>query len=224
MTADPVDWPGVRGRMLGLTPPAGDAWPPLEPPLTPAELAAVQHQLGVELPADYRRFLLHVGRGGAGPDGGLHPLEHDADGWSWRVHTDWDPNDLTTLAEPFPLRSSDWRTAEELLDDCPDWDTFSPRNDYEEAWQAWHDRHEATMYNPRRTHGAFSIANDGAGTLRWLIVTGPERGHVWLDHRLDGRGMAPAWLPHHRRVTFGQWYLRWLETAEAGSKATRAPR
>ncbi|MEV4516398.1 SMI1/KNR4 family protein [Dactylosporangium sp. NPDC049525] len=216
-----IDWPGVRARVLRLTP-ADHTWRELEAPLTPAELDAVQRQLGVELPADYQQFLLHVGRGGPGPFSGVLPVEHVDGEWRWRVDQDYDPNDLTNLAKPFPLRASDWRVAEDIENDCPDPFTFEPRNDYHDEWERWHDRHETTMFNPRRTHGALYICHEGDGLGEWLIVTGPERGNIWLDHRVDGRGMTPAWLPHHRRVTFGQWYLHWLGTAEGGRTGDRS--
>ncbi|MEV4691484.1 SMI1/KNR4 family protein [Micromonospora echinospora] len=46
-----------------------------EPPLTTDELAGLESQLDVELPAEYRSFLLQVSRGGAGPAYGLFPVQ-----------------------------------------------------------------------------------------------------------------------------------------------------
>lgn len=72
-----------------------------------------------------------------------------------------------------------------------------------------------------RTRGAIPICDEGCALREWLVVSGPEQGHVWLDHRADGRGLTPAWLPHHRRVTFGEWYLHWLDELEAGQAGDR---
>ncbi|MBP6628556.1 MAG: hypothetical protein KBG28_16390 [Kofleriaceae bacterium] len=48
------------------------------PPLTAARLAALEAELGLALPADYRDYLGLVGDGGAGPYAGLAPFDHPA--------------------------------------------------------------------------------------------------------------------------------------------------
>ena len=78
--------------------------------MTEGELAELESQLGLVLPAEYRSFLIEAGRGGAGcalrealvvsgpsrgqmwsddtaDEGGFHPL-HNADG-SRMTFTDW---------------------------------------------------------------------------------------------------------------------------------------
>jgi hypothetical protein len=209
-----IDWREVRQRVLRLTPPQDYTWRDLEPPLTSADLDALQRQIGVELPAEYQQFLLHVGRGGPGPFYGVIPVRNIEGRWRWCVG-EHDPTDLTHLAEPFPLRASDWRIEEDLEADFPDWYAFARHDNYRHAVDAWNDRRAAAVFDPRRTYGALYICDEGCALREWLIVTGPERGHIWLDHRADGAGMTPAWLPHRRRVTFGQWYLHWLAERES---------
>lgn len=46
----------------------------LGPPLDEAALARYEAAFGVQLPADYRSFLKHIGDGGPGPGSGLHAL------------------------------------------------------------------------------------------------------------------------------------------------------
>jgi len=69
------DWSDVPGRLANLSthPNAGSVfganghqWRP-EPPLTKDELAELESQLGIDLPREYRAFLLQISRGGAGP-------------------------------------------------------------------------------------------------------------------------------------------------------------
>jgi hypothetical protein len=50
----------------------------LAPPLTAAELAAVEHRIGAALPDDVRGFAAEVAAGGAGPYHGLVPLDRAA--------------------------------------------------------------------------------------------------------------------------------------------------
>jgi hypothetical protein len=207
----PVNWREVRERLLRTaTPPPTRTWRDLEPTLTSAELNELEDQIGVELPADYQQFLLHVGRGGPGPFYGITSVRRVEGRWAWC--SDGYKHQAVNLAEPFPLQASDWRVQADLEADQPDWFAFATQANYEAAVQAWHDRHDTIVFNPRRTYGAIPICDEGCGLREWLIVTGPERGYIWLDHRADGRGLTPAWLPHHRRITFGQWYVDWLES------------
>ncbi|WFF00850.1 SMI1/KNR4 family protein [Micromonospora sp. WMMD964] len=69
----PSDWSDVRKRLarVAAAPGADDVfgssshgWQ-LEPPLLAEELAEAETQLQVELPDDYRSFLLKAGRGGS---------------------------------------------------------------------------------------------------------------------------------------------------------------
>ncbi|HEX2689874.1 MAG TPA: SMI1/KNR4 family protein [Kofleriaceae bacterium] len=50
----------------------------LAPPLTTAELAAVEDRLGAALPDDVRAFAAEVGAGGAGPSYGIVPIDRAA--------------------------------------------------------------------------------------------------------------------------------------------------
>lgn len=103
------DWADVRERLarLAARPPGqavfganGHGWE-IEPPLGADELAEVETQLRVELPSEYRSFLVAVGRGGAGPAYGLFPLRRVDRRWQW-LGDGAELTDLGTLDQPFP--------------------------------------------------------------------------------------------------------------------------
>ena len=54
-----------------------------EDPLSQEELDAAEAQFRVELPQEYRSFLLQVGAGGAGPHYGIFPLLESQGQWRW---------------------------------------------------------------------------------------------------------------------------------------------
>src|SRR5690242_4451474 len=61
--------------------------------LSESILQEAEAQYGILLPEDYRRFLLLMGNGGAGPEYGIYPLERC---FQQSVH------DLRLLQAPFP--------------------------------------------------------------------------------------------------------------------------
>jgi hypothetical protein len=64
-------------------------------------------------------------------------------------------------------------------------------------------------------NGAIPVCHIGCALRRWLVVTGPERGHIWCDDRADQRGLYPLRLHGADRVTFIDWYLDWLRDAHS---------
>ena len=103
------DWSDVRERLarLAAAPSAVDAFESsghgwqLEPPMRAEELAEAEAQLQVELPGEYRSFLLEAGRGGAGPTYGLFPMRRTNGRWQWEGDGA-SLTDLDTLGQPFP--------------------------------------------------------------------------------------------------------------------------
>ena len=52
--------------------------------------------------------------------------------------------------------------------------------------------------------GSICVGNDGCGMYWFVIVTGPERGNVWM---ICGEGIQPT-VP---KRDFLQWYEEWLD-------------
>jgi hypothetical protein len=174
----------------------------LLPVLDDQELLATERRLGVRLPEEYRTFLMEVGAGGAGPDYGLFPLRPPG------------PSDLPAT-DPCALPFRPELTAElDLLEraeprqaDHPDEAAFTAAH---ATWTARCDE----LYDAL-TEGTLCISSQGCGYYSLLVVTGPLRGTVWEDVRAVGEGVVP--VRRHgedRPVSFTDWYLHWLDTAE----------
>lgn len=177
----------------------------LEKCLTAADVAAIEARAGVRLPDGYRDFLLHVGNGGAGPFYGIFP-------WGkWDEGADWNEDDgfVGNLARPFP-HSVAWNLSEAELEPP---EAFSS----EEDEHAWHEALEEKVWKTSLVDGAIPIAHHGCGLRTWLVLTGPERGHVWYDARAENGGLRPHSTDTKPRLTFEEWYESWLDRSLATS-------
>jgi len=215
-------WAGIRQRLdaAAAGPASGEVFGALghkwvmEDPLTPAELVELETQTGVRLPEEYRAFLLHVGAGGAGPAYGLFPVRRAQDGWRWEGDGA-EMADLSRLAEPFPDRGPDPELLQELLAQCPEEEDFDDDSeDFDDAMQAWDERWAAVMFAPERTVGAIVICHLGCAQREWLIISGPHRGTVWSDCRVDDVDLVPLLGEDGAPVRFARWYTDWLAKAE----------
>lgn len=81
--------------------------------------------------------------------------------------------------------------------------------------QAWNDtsliKHalgfRSPYFDPKLTQGSMRITNMGCECYRLLVITGPERGSVWVDDRADYGGIRPLFDRRGKRVTIDA-YLR----------------
>ncbi|MFY1691043.1 SMI1/KNR4 family protein [Plantactinospora sp. WMMB782] len=218
----PIDWSGVRDQVTALAgTPDGRVFGAdghgfrLEPPLDPSELAQLEEQLGVQLPGDYRRFLLEVGRGGAGPFYGLFPPRRVAGRWCW-VGDGAELTGLDTLAEPFPHTAAGNPATD--LPEPPDESEFGTDEEFTAAETAYWAHYERVMYDPEHSVGAVYLCHLGCAYRHMLVVSGPERGSMWADDSASDGGFSPLAGPHGERIGFARWYLDWLD--EATAKAT----
>ncbi|MGW2082213.1 SMI1/KNR4 family protein [Streptomyces sp. NPDC001939] len=117
---------------------------------------------GIVLPEPYRTFVAEICDGlRAGPPYyGLLPFT--------QTPSDWGPDrPERLLAEPFPLTSA-WLWEED--------EEASPEQEFEARMNSVFD------------HGSLLLGTDGCGMYWHLIVTGWQRGHVWL---IDENGAMP---------------------------------
>ena len=180
----------------------------MNPPLDEATVAAFESSHGICLPEDYRGFLLYVGNGGAGPAHGVFKLGEMDDAHD---HKPWKAGDgfVGDLSKPFP-HTTPWNDLagkpemdEGVELDEAQVDVFMARLDAWEEQRYWHSRH---------VNGAIPICHMGCALRQWLVVTGPEAGHVWNDYRVDENGLTPVEIDGGR-ASFLSWYRAWLDDA-----------
>jgi SMI1 / KNR4 family (SUKH-1) len=165
----------------------------LAPPLTESQLTAFERRHAVELPSEYREFVIEVGDGGAGPAYGMYSLEESLS------------KELRRSAPPDYLRTP-----------FPHVNAYNPYKDLEvnAFWQAVESGEISEAEGERRsiyqTAGTLALCHEGCGYLHFLVVTGPARGQMWLDGRGSDQGFFPL------GVSFLDWYERWLDSTLAG--------
>ncbi len=212
------DWHAVRRRLAALQSSTADIFGAgahrfeLLPPLTDAQVAEAEAQWAIAFPADYRSFLLHAGAGGAGPYYGVFPLVNDAGKWCWRG----DGGDMTAAPHKEWVHAGRWN-----LDGHPIWteepfeeDERFETESYDDAVHEWNERFDKLYWDERWTEGGICLCHEGCALRDWLVVTGPQRGQMWWDGTADRTGLMVRKNPDGSAMTFGDWYLAWLDKCE----------
>jgi len=181
------------------------------PPLGETVVAEFEGKHGIHLPAGYRQFFLEVGNGGAGPAYGLFPLGEHADNWGF---CSFDKGCLVgTLADEFKHLNA-WNASDELWSREPDLESLV-ESEQDQAMEAWDELLESEYWSGPIMDGAIPICHLGCARRQWLVVTGPERGNVWGDDRVDQTGVYPLQIAGTLRVSFQLWYMSWLSDSIA---------
>lgn len=175
----------------------------LNAPIPESRVAQFESQHEVALPEDYRRFIIDLGNGGAGPYYGIFKLGEMDDCFN---HKPWKENDgfIGKLAEPFPHTEA-WN----------DLHAYPEEKDDEDAYEVELDAFDKVYWDSKNVNGAIPICHQGCAYRNWLVVTGPEAGNVWVDLRVDYKGLVPVNLKSGRRAGFLEWYYEWLTCAVA---------
>ncbi|GLY04271.1 SMI1/KNR4 family protein [Actinoplanes sp. NBRC 101535] len=214
-----IDWSDVRPRIAALArlttaaeifAATSHGWR-LAAALTVDELAELEDQLGFELPAEYRSFLLEVSRGGAGPAYGLFPVHRVEGRWTWE-DDGAALNSHEALARPFAhIRA--FNPAEDPAVPPP------PGPDQIALWELpddgpAHSTGELLDDGPAHSTGLLYLCHLGCALRQALVVSGPSRGQMWADDTADGEGFHPLQNPDGSRMTFTDWYRTWLRQSE----------
>ncbi|MGQ4713987.1 SMI1/KNR4 family protein [Streptomyces anulatus] len=163
--------------------------PDAVPPAGPEAVRSFETEHGIVLPEPYRTCVAEIcdGLRAGPPDYGLLPFA--------KTPSDWGsdrPERL--LAEPFPLTEA-W-----LWEADDDGAALSE--------QEFDDRVESVF-----DHGSLVLGTDGCGMYWHLIVTGPQRGHVWL---IDENGAIPFGTRSDASLMpgvpgFAGWVAHWAQ-------------
>lgn len=169
------------------------------------QLARFERERRFVVPPEYAIFLTEVGDGGAGPGYGLFPLGM-CDGVGGELQP-WSLELVGDLSRDFPHDTAWNLPAAELQPE------LEVTDDQLEAWIRQHDR---AYFAPSLMDGAIPIAHMGCAIQLYLVVAGPLAGQVWTDDRASDGGIYPC-----EPVTFGEWYLQWLDACERTAGGTR---
>lgn len=186
----------------------------LNPTLSQSELQRLEAEHGFRCPESYRAFLMQLGNGGAGPFYGVFPFGEIDDGAGTKS---WSGLKLRPGA-PFPHTHAcnGWEACVEGYPGAPEYDDFDDEDAYFEALSEFETEHWIPIFSIYfdelgLSTGALPISRRGCGARDWLIVTGPEAGHVWHDRSADHGGVAPVTLGDKPRATFADWYMNWID-------------
>lgn len=164
----------------------------LNPPLTEKEVESFERINNITLPKEYRKFLLLIGNGGAGPFYGLEPLQNGN-----KIDLDSSQcEERVSLDKPFRFNKKWNLDIADFVDDNGEVDYQLMDKEY---------------YNSKWADGMLRIANFGCGVSINLIVKGEEYGNIWADDRCNEQGILPFQSEGKTRIQFLDWYESWLD-------------
>ncbi|MBG6136488.1 SMI1/KNR4 family protein [Longispora fulva] len=214
------DWSATRSRIARIAAQASSGrvfgassheWK-VESPLSSEDLAELEAQLGVELPGEYRSFLLYCGRGGAGPAYGLFPARRMGRRWEW----EGDGADLTDLDQlSTPFEHVEAFNPADGLPEPPDEEAYDSEDAFNAAEDVYWEQHDRVAYAPEHSVGLLYLSHLGCALREALVISGPARGTMWADDTADDGGFRPLLDEDGTPLTFARWYQRWLDLAEA---------
>jgi hypothetical protein len=159
------------------------------PEITEDELMQFEKKNRIKLPKDYRNFIKTIGNGGCGPDFGLFKLKTGI----YDIPFNKKQSEIINLEKEFKF--IDFWNLEEF-----------PKDDYD----IWLDEYD----NIKWTNGMLRINHLGSGKYSNLIISGKEKGNIWIDSRTNEGGIYPSNNYNTAlKNDFLSWYLYWVESS-----------
>ena len=157
------------------------------------DVASFEKQNSISLPQEYRKFILEVGNGGAGPYYGLQTMEDS-------LYADLDfkrTGEFVNPSIPFPFIEP-WNMA------------YEGDEDNETAYEEFQNMY----FSEKWETGLLRICNYGCAVSLNLVVNGPEKGNIWVDDRGSDGGVYPdSYFGQDERTSFLDWYILWLDSS-----------
>lgn len=205
---------------------ASSHWYRFGPTLTPTWLAWLEAKYGIDLPDQYRQFLLTVGNGGAGPNYGLQRFGY-LDG-PHQVPVSFGTGAMCQTVYPSGFRR---RYEERYTPDGVPFDGFD-ENLYDsmrmlaggssilaEPFPFTEERHtnehvEATLADSFARFGkqgrwwvpgALYVSIYGCGSIEMLVLNGRWKGTIWADSLANDGGFFLV------AESFEEWYHLWMD-------------
>ena len=160
------------------------------------ELLLFEKKYEIKLPEDYKQFLKTYGNGGCGPDSGLFKLENGI----YDIPLNKKQSKIVTPKNEF--RFNGFWNLEEISKD---------------NYDAWEDEYD----NIKWADGMLRIGHLGCGMYSNLVITGKQKGTIWIDSRTNEGGIYPAnYYNKTIKNDFLSWYLHWIESSIKKLKTT----
>jgi uncharacterized protein (TIGR02996 family) len=175
----------------------------LGPVLSKLTIVWFEREHQVALPEEYRMFLLEVGNGGMGPPlSGLYSLAKAEE-----------QSTFINLARPFPVSGHD---TEEFIGRCL---RNEPRSALSRVGITHIEDAEAPLAPltlSRCQAGCLPLADFGGGGIgikSYLVVSGEQRGFIWLEGYAGLEGCEPDYSRNTgEQKSFFAWYEKYLDT------------
>ena len=173
----------------------------LNPVLSEEGVRKFEEKYKVQLPEEYRSFIIYVANGGVGPSYGLYSLDQAYE------HNPF--LDLKNIDKPFPFEKS-WgcnrKDFEENYSRDPRWQEYDKQGlIYDVPSEIYHYDPISLDTTGTFREGIIMLNHMGSGYFNNLVITGPQKGTVWQDYMTSDEGIFST------GKNFLEWYEGWLD-------------